>query len=273
MNQFVTREMLARAGCTCEIVADGVLAVEAAERGHYDAILMDCQMPGMDGMEATRRIREVNALSARGARMPIIALTAEAIQGDRERCLAAGMDGYVTKPINAQELYQTIQTLAGPSEGGRCQEGAPKTHVAAPVSQAAVAAGGGTPAASTLAPPIDTVALLDRCMHDPLFASQALEKFQQRIIQDTEKLRQDVSAGALADVTRMAHNLKSVAAHIAAGPLRQIAFEIEQAGVRKELDSIAAQLQKLDAEAQRCADFVPEAIHRVKRAAADFKKS
>jgi len=111
MNQFVTQETLRRAGCTCEIVADGALAVEAAFRGQYDIILMDCQMPVLDGLQAAARIREREATTPGGRRIPIIALTAEALQGDREKCLAAGMDGYVTKPIDAPDLFAAIRSL------------------------------------------------------------------------------------------------------------------------------------------------------------------
>ena len=112
MNQFVTQETLRRGGITCDIVADGAAAVAAVQRQRYDAVLMDCQMPGMDGMEATRRIRQHEAEWAR-PRLPIIALTADAIQGDREKCLSAGMDTYTTKPVNAAALFAAIAALTG----------------------------------------------------------------------------------------------------------------------------------------------------------------
>jgi CheY-like chemotaxis protein len=118
MNQFVTEETLRRAECTCEIVSDGLQAVQAVQLKQYDAILMDCQMPVMDGLEAARQIRIHEAAKPGGRRIPIIALTAEAIQGDREKCLAAGMDGYVTKPINADELFAAIRELVRPDGCG-----------------------------------------------------------------------------------------------------------------------------------------------------------
>jgi PAS domain S-box-containing protein len=111
MNQFVTQETLKRAKCTCDIATDGVQAVEHFKQGNYDAILMDCQMPEVDGLEATRRIRETESRSMTSWRIPIIALTAEAISGDREECLAAGMDGYVSKPINSADLFAEIARL------------------------------------------------------------------------------------------------------------------------------------------------------------------
>ena len=125
MNQFVTEEMLKRAGCTCEIVSDGLQAFEAAGEKRFDVVLMDCQMPRLDGFGSTARIRRREAATAGSRRIPIVALTAEAIAGDRERCLAAGMDGYVSKPIDAGELFATIASLierrpdtAAPDENG-----------------------------------------------------------------------------------------------------------------------------------------------------------
>ena len=108
MNQFVTAEILKRFGCTCEIAANGELAVQACRSRSFDAILMDCQMPILDGLEATRRIRKIEADEPNRSRIPIIALTADAVAGDRERCLACGMDGYVSKPINSNQLLGEI---------------------------------------------------------------------------------------------------------------------------------------------------------------------
>ena len=108
MNQFVAQETLKRAACTCDIATDGEAAVAAFQKRPYDMILMDCQMPDVDGLEATRRIRALELASNSRSRIPIIALTADAISGDRERCIEAGMDSYVTKPVNAAELFAAI---------------------------------------------------------------------------------------------------------------------------------------------------------------------
>jgi PAS domain S-box-containing protein len=248
MNQFVTEETLRRADCTCEIVADGKLAVEAVQQKKFDAILMDCQMPGMDGLEATRHIRQREASAPGSRRIPIIALTAEAIQGDREKCLAAGMDGYVTKPINADELFAAIRSLVRPGEA---------------IAPAAAAPAIAAPPAAAQDVPIDVEALLSRCMSDVSFAVQTLEKFHQRALGDVELLRQGIADGDIEKTTRLAHNLKSVAAHASAAPLRKIAFEMEQAGARRDLQYMAEQLADLDREARRCSAFVPEAKKRL----------
>lgn len=112
MNQFVTQETLRRAGCTCDVVNDGVAAIEAATWHDYDAILMDCQMPGIDAREATRRIRALEAATPGRRAVPIIALSAQAVRGDRERCLAAGMDEYVAKPLKSHLLIAAIAAAA-----------------------------------------------------------------------------------------------------------------------------------------------------------------
>jgi CheY-like chemotaxis protein len=94
------------------VAGNGQQAVRRLDEESFDLVLMDLQMPGMDGFEATAVIRDLE--TQRGGRVPIIALTAHAMKGDRERCLDAGMDGYITKPIRAQELLQAIRQAGRP---------------------------------------------------------------------------------------------------------------------------------------------------------------
>jgi len=109
-NQKVASGMLAAMGHSTSVAANGAEAVRAFTRGGFDVILMDVQMPCMDGLEATDAIRELE--KDRDIRIPIVAMTAHAMAGDRERCLAAGMDGYVAKPINSEELVCTLESVA-----------------------------------------------------------------------------------------------------------------------------------------------------------------
>ena len=110
VNQRVAQRLIQKMGHTVVLAANGREAVEAVQRGNFDIILMDVQMPEMDGYEATARIRDYEAREGRPP-VIIVATTAHAMSGDRELCLKAGMDGYVSKPICAAELSATIQQV------------------------------------------------------------------------------------------------------------------------------------------------------------------
>ena len=109
VNQTIIRAMLTRMGCDIDMADNGVQALSAFETNTYDLVLMDCQMPEMDGFDTTRAIREREALNPTMGRVPVIALTALAMLGDAERCLDAGMDDYLTKPIQIEQLSAKMQ--------------------------------------------------------------------------------------------------------------------------------------------------------------------
>jgi CheY-like chemotaxis protein len=111
VNQMVVAEMLKKLGCAVDVAPDGEAACDAAARGRYDIIFMDCHMPQIDGWEATRRIRDAEVVA--GVHTPIVALTADAWAGDRERCIAAGMDDYLTKPVSSAYLAAAVQRWTG----------------------------------------------------------------------------------------------------------------------------------------------------------------
>jgi CheY-like chemotaxis protein len=115
VNQKLALRMLAQMGYRADLAANGIEAIESIERQPYDAIFMDVQMPEMDGLEATRRIRDRSGLQKQPR---IVAMTANAMQGDRELCLAAGMDDYVSKPIRVDELVEALMKVESmPSSG------------------------------------------------------------------------------------------------------------------------------------------------------------
>ena len=111
INQMVIRRFLEKAGCFVEVVSSGELAIERVGAQPYDVVFMDCQMPGIDGYEATRRIRHMPV----GEGLPIIAMTANAMAGDRERCLAAGMTDYVSKPVRPERLREILDRYRPPA--------------------------------------------------------------------------------------------------------------------------------------------------------------
>ena len=131
MNQKVARGALEKMRCTVDIVNNGAEAVDAWSAGSYDLILMDCQMPVMDGYQATRTIR---SREQAGTRIPILALTADAMSGAAQDCLTAGMDGYLTKPLDRKRLAESIERLLGRGCAARLpRAGAPRRASPDPV--------------------------------------------------------------------------------------------------------------------------------------------
>ncbi len=111
INQMVVQEVLSDRDIQCSMVENGLQAVQAVQDGAFDLVLMDCQMPHMDGYDATRRIRELERAGQIVGHVPVLALTANATKGDRERCLEAGMDDYISKPFDAEGLLDAIDRL------------------------------------------------------------------------------------------------------------------------------------------------------------------
>ena len=109
MNQKVTVAILERKGHTVEVAENGRLAVDALQAGDFDVVLMDIQMPVLDGLDATAEIRDLER--GTGTHTPLIALTANAMKGDRERCLQSGLDAYIAKPLRPAELFRTIDEV------------------------------------------------------------------------------------------------------------------------------------------------------------------
>ena len=114
INQKLSVILLRRMGCDPDLVSDGLEAVETARNRHYDVILMDYQMPGMDGTEATRRIRTEEKADPSRTRVWIIAVTANAMEDDRRMASEAGMDDYLTKPLRSDELMEALRRVPKP---------------------------------------------------------------------------------------------------------------------------------------------------------------
>jgi len=125
VNQMLAVRLLEKRGYTVSVAGDGRKALAALANEHFDVVLMDVQMPEMDGFEATAAIRQRERTT--GGHIPIIAMTAHALKGDEERCLLAGMDAYVSKPIRTTELYATIESVHR-----KTAEDTPSTDVADP---------------------------------------------------------------------------------------------------------------------------------------------
>jgi len=112
INQFIARVILEQQGCTVTAAEDGLQGLKIWQGGHFDLILMDCQMPRLDGYMTTREIRDLESQDPARKRTPVIALTANAMPGDREKCLDAGMDDYLAKPFTKKALSDILSRWA-----------------------------------------------------------------------------------------------------------------------------------------------------------------
>jgi signal transduction histidine kinase/CheY-like chemotaxis protein len=222
VNQHVAVRTLERMGHVVTVVSNGRAAVEEWERGQYDVILMDVQMPELDGFEATRMIRQMEA--GRACRTPIIAMTAHAMKGDRERCLAAGMDDYVAKPVRREELEAAIN---------RVLSQAPRT-VETP------------PPVATPAPLLDQAGALERLGGDVALLTELVSLF----LQDAPKLIAEIhSALAQQDadaLRRAAHSLKGASAYIGATTASEIAYRLERLATQGQLQEASHVMGELE---------------------------
>ena len=209
VNQLVARRMLERHGCLTDVAATGKAAVEAARDGAYDLILMDCEMPEMDGFDAARTIREAERGTSR--RVPIVAITANTLRGDRERCLAAGMDDYLSKPVTTDALDAMVVRWLG----------------AARPAPAVVAAAPAPPAADVL----DASAIAElEAGGGPELRDELIALFNEDAPSALEKIRAAAAAGDAAELGRVAHALKGSSATIGARLMSATCASLEAAG-------------------------------------------
>jgi CheY-like chemotaxis protein len=228
--------------------------VQAAEKEAFDVILMDMQMPEMDGFEAAAVIRAREALAGRESYIPIIALTAHALKGDREKCLAAGMDGYVSKPIRANMLFKVIEEVVPVTD--HTPHSAPPIPAVAPADTAAVAA---TPAE----PAFDPHAALQRLGGDTELFAELAHLFLQTGPEMMTQVEQAVGAGDCRATHAAAHTLKGSASNFEALGVVRAALKLETAAretdpgrvqvawaeLRKEMPILLAALASYAAQA------------------------
>ncbi|HEY9077846.1 MAG TPA: response regulator [Anaerolineaceae bacterium] len=232
INQKLAVTLLQKAGYPVDVVDNGRQATEAIKKRRYNLVFMDVQMPEMDGLEATRLIREIEGTRAH---TPIIAMTAHAMKGDRELCMAAGMDGYLSKPLEPEDVFTTIERLAlqYPSKTGPLglEERAIKKDetVLEPESL----------------PPIDLEKALPRFGGDMDFFLEMLGEFLPQLEERYHALVAACDQLDAETVFRTAHNLKGLSANFNATFLYNISYELETQGRNGDLSNAAELIGKI----------------------------
>jgi CheY-like chemotaxis protein/HPt (histidine-containing phosphotransfer) domain-containing protein len=249
VNQRVAIGLLKNHGHEVMVANNGREAVELLDRQPYDVILMDVHMPDMDGFEATAVIRKKEQQS--GNRIPIIAMTASAMKGDRERCLAAGMDSYVSKPIDPEQLYKALEAIAPASEDEAIA--ASEDEATAPRDDENYSA----PPASS--PPVDAATAdaidLQEARHGIGNDPELINEIMQLLLEEGPKhmagIHDGLAAGDAKLVHRSAHTIKGSLSHLAAKKAVELAFRVEKAGQNGDLQSAKAALPALEQEMSR----------------------
>ena len=237
VNQKVAVRFLERMGCTVRVADNGAEAVKAYREGRFDIVLMDLQMPVMDGLSATREIR---ALEGSGPATPIVALTANAMSGQLERCLEAGMNGFLSKPLEISRLQEVLERhgLSVDLE---------------------------TESANATQPPVDSGRWHELTAGDSEFAAELASTFIISSQQVVEEIRAALGAFDRGALARGAHKLKGASANIHADQLRALAYELETQSANLDQVRLKELVQRLQQEFSRTATFMQEQVPAANR--------
>jgi PAS domain S-box-containing protein len=229
VNQLVALRLLEKHGHSVEVAGNGRKALEALRKGSYDAILMDIQMPEMNGWEATKEIRENE--KATGEHIPIVAMTAHAMKGDEERCFAAGMDSYLTKPIRTRELLEVLDGI-----------GARKT-----TAERKAGSFFNRRTSST----VDLAAVLERLEGDRGLFEELVVVFKDDCPRIVEAMRHAIASDDAKSLEHYAHALKGSSASLGALAVSHAAEEIERLARSQQVQNSGDQFRVLQEEIER----------------------
>jgi len=256
INQDVALGQLDRLGYTADVVANGRECLDAIGRISYDIILMDCMMPEMDGYEATKRIRESERPNGK-KRLHIIAMTANAMQGDREKCLNAGMDDYVSKPVQLAELRRAIEKWNG--NGNGAANGKPQVS-SVPLKvevTASVPTESATMTASTESP-VDLERLTEVTNGKAEKAHRMLTTFLTQAGEISQGLGIAIQSGNARDVRLLAHKLVGAGSSLGMVAVVPALSQLEQMGDAGSLEGAVEALQEFNIQLERVREFINE---------------
>jgi signal transduction histidine kinase/CheY-like chemotaxis protein/HPt (histidine-containing phosphotransfer) domain-containing protein/predicted hydrocarbon binding protein len=253
MNQKLAVTFLTKAGYSVDAVEDGRMVIEALKSKSYDLILMDVQMPKIDGFEATKIVRE---MEGERKHTPIIAMTAHAMKGDRERCFQAGMDDYISKPIEPQELLETIRRWTKAQDSKK--DSSSSTSRLSPLEEEKNISTCSELACSEFIEsiePIDLKATLRRFDGDKKFFKEMLGEFLNYAPKQIETLAKGIETGEAKVVEREAHSLKGAAGNLGAQRIADLSLQLEFLGREKDLARSKEIIDSLKAEFKRLEEY------------------
>ena len=246
-NQQVALGVLKNFGLAADAVANGLEALQALTDIPYDLVLMDVQMPEMDGLEATRRIRDIQS-KVLNHNVPIVAMTAHAMHEDRVRCQQAGMNDYISKPVTPNTLALTLNRWLSPSQLGAD----PSNH-----SKSAVRTLTASPEKQVLSadlPLFDKAGMVDRLMDDQVLIHLAIHSFLEETPLQIQALKDFLEKNDVEGSTRQAHTIKGSSSVLGGEVMRAFAHDMEKFGVQGDLDSIRERLGEMDLQFARLAE-------------------
>jgi len=265
VNQKLTAKLLERMGYDVAVADGGREALAALDQARYDAVLMDCQMPVMDGFETTAAIRAREQAGERthdSAHIPIIAVTANAMPGDRERCLAAGMDDYLSKPVKSEELQAALLRWLRATE---CSPAPVVSDPAAPQNGAVRPLS--APHAKAL-PAFDPVTLLENIGGDEEFLRQLLDMFLGRSDGMVQRIAIAMERGDAPALEQAAHLLKGTAANLCARTVSLLASQLEAMGKAGHLEDAGRMIEPLRQAVAHLTRDIEQYLFKPDRAAA-----
>ena len=239
VNQTLASHLLEKRGFVVTVVGDGNAALSAISRERFDLVLMDIQMPGKDGLEATEAIRADEKAS--GKHLPIIALTAHAMKGDRERCIDAGMDAYISKPIRSKDLFDTIEALLQKREASAVPE------EKAPIKSSAV---------------FNEELLLERTEGSAEICELLVTTFLKECPTHITAMRQALQKEDSKALAAATHGLKGAIANFTSGAALEATKELEALAKRGDLRACKQALSTVTQELDRLTTALSEFVHR-----------
>ncbi len=232
-NRIVATGLLKKLGYQADEAESGQAALSALAKTPYDLVLMDVEMPDMDGYEVTQQIRRPDS-EVTDHEVPVIAMTAHAMAGDRKRCLDAGMSDYVSKPIRPETFFNTVEKYLSGKKEQRVRTVFPETERSSSEKEA-----------------LDRKGLMERLGGNEMLYQKVLTVFRKDVSEQIEKVKAALEKDDTDQITFHAHKIKGAAANVMALPLSEVAHEMEITGENQALDQLRSLFSRLEQEFER----------------------